>query len=60
MLFKIYLNNAILKDEKCSSNTIFCGILDNEGNKLCLPTNAECPPNVILNNLIKLVIFIIL
>ena len=41
-----YLNNAILKDENCSSNTKFCGILDDEGNKLCLPTNAECPPNV--------------
>ena len=42
-----YLNNAILKDENCSSNTKFCGILDNEGNKLCLPKNSECPPNVI-------------
>ena len=42
-----YLNNAILKDENCSSNTKFCGILDDEGNKLCLPTNAECPHNVI-------------
>ena len=41
-----YLDNVVLKDENCSSDTKLCGILDGEGNKLCLPTNAECPPNV--------------
>ena len=42
-----YMNDVKLKDEQCPENTKNCGILDDEGNKLCLPTNAECPPNVI-------------
>ena len=42
-----YIKDAKLKDEQCPENTKNCGILDDEENKLCLPINSECPPNVI-------------
>ena len=42
-----YLNDAKLKDEECPENTKYCGILDDEENKLCLPLNSECPTNII-------------
>ena len=42
-----YLKNVVLKNENCSINTRFCGIVDDEENKLCLPISSECPPNVI-------------
>ena len=42
-----YLKNAILKNEECPSKTRNCGIIDDNGNKLCMPENLECPINII-------------
>ena len=42
-----YLKNTVLKNEECPWYTKECGILDDEENKLCLPDDLECPPNVI-------------
>ena len=42
-----YLKDAKLKNESCPENTKNCGILDDEENKLCIPTNYDCPPNII-------------
>lgn len=42
-----YLNFSFLPDENCPNNLKMCGILDNEGNKLCLPEKEECPINKI-------------
>ena len=45
-----YLDNAILKDEKCPKGTKNCGIIDNIGNELCLNSNLICPINYISEN----------
>ena len=42
-----YLKDAKLKNESCPENTKNCGILDDEENKLCIPVNYDCPPNII-------------
>lgn len=43
-----YLNSAVLPGEDCPVNTKLCGILDNNGNKLCLSEEEECPINKIV------------
>ena len=45
--FYTYLKNAKLKEEECPKNTKNCGIIDDEENKLCIPINEKCPPNII-------------
>ena len=43
-----YSTNAISSKEKCEdTGRKNCGILDNLGNKLCLPKDAECPINLV-------------
>ena len=42
-----YVNDCKSKNEDCPSNTKNCGIIDNEENKLCLPTGSQCPINII-------------
>ena len=48
-----YINNAKLKEEPCPSNTKNCGILDDNGNKLCLPLDSECPINFISETILN-------
>lgn len=43
-----YINSAILSGEDCPENKKLCGILDNNGNKLCLPKDEKCPINKIV------------
>ena len=43
-----YINSAILPGENCPENKKLCGILDNNGNKLCLPKDEKCPINKIV------------
>ena len=45
-----YLNSAVRSNESCPSGRIACGILDEYGNKLCLPYNEGCPINFITTN----------
>ena len=40
-----YLNNAFPSNQNCPNGMKQCGILDELGNKLCLPSNYECPIN---------------
>ena len=42
-----YLNNTVLSNETCSYGKKMCGIIDEFGNKLCLPEENECPLNYI-------------
>ena len=42
-----YLNNTVLSNENCSYDMKMCGIIDDYGNKLCLPEEDECPLNYI-------------
>ena len=48
-----YFQNAIWKNEKFPSNSKNCGFLDNNGNKLCIPDNSDCPINIISEEKIK-------
>ena len=46
-----YLENAFLKDEKCpDEKSKYCGIIDDDGNKLCINSKYECPINYISKN----------
>ena len=40
-----YLNNAVPSNQNCPKGMRQCGILDEFGNKLCLPSNFLCPIN---------------
>lgn len=42
-----YLNSAITANESCPLGKRECGILDDLGNKYCLPTSEKCPINYI-------------
>lgn len=42
-----YLKNAVTLNESCPEGTKMCGILDELGNKLCLPLEEKCPINYI-------------
>ena len=42
-----YLDNVIFKDEKCREGTKNCGIIDSNGNELCISSNLKCPINYI-------------
>ena len=42
-----YLDNVIFKDEKCPGGTKNCGIIDSNGNELCISSNLKCPINYI-------------
>lgn len=42
-----YMNNVVLSNETCSYKMKMCGIIDEFGNKLCLPEEDECPLNYI-------------
>ena len=46
-----YLNSAVKANESCPEGTIMCGILDNLGNKLCYPSEIECPVNYITKDI---------
>ena len=46
-----YLNSSIKANESCPEGTIMCGILDNLGNKLCYPSEIECPVNYITKDI---------
>ena len=41
------MNNVVLSNETCSYKMKMCGIIDEFGNKLCLPEEDECPLNYI-------------
>ena len=45
-----YLNSAIRSNESCPNEKKNCGILDELGNILCLPTFEECPINLVTTN----------
>ena len=45
-----YYNNAILKDEQCPEDTINCGIIDDNENKLCVSSTSNCPINYLSEN----------
>ena len=40
-----YYKNVILKEEECPEGTIDCGIIDDNENRLCAPSNFNCPIN---------------
>ena len=40
-----YYQNAILKDEECPKGQKNCGIIDDNENKLCIPSSSNCPIN---------------
>ena len=40
----------ILKDEECPKDTINCGIIDDNENQLCIPSNYSCPINYFSDN----------
>ena len=42
-----YINDARLKDEPCPNKTKYCGTIDKNENKLCLPLYLDCPINYI-------------
>lgn len=42
-----YLKNAVQANESCPSSMKMCGILDELGNKLCIPKADACPINYI-------------
>ena len=46
-----YLNSAIAYNEECPYGKKMCGILDELGNKLCLPLSEESPINLLTLNL---------
>ena len=46
--FYSYSSNAFLPNESCPRNTQPCGILDEQGNHLCLPEYDKCPINHIV------------
>jgi hypothetical protein len=46
-----YLNSAIESNESCPYGKRNCGILDEFGNILCLPTYEECPINLVTTNI---------
>ena len=49
-----YIKNAVLKNEECPPGKKDCGILDDNGNRLCRELHYNCPINIIseekLNN----------
>lgn len=46
-----YLKNAFLKDEECpNKKSKYCGIIDDDGNKLCINSKYKCPINYISEN----------
>ncbi len=45
-----YLNDIILKDEECPKGAKNCGIIDGNGNELCIKSNLKCPINYISEN----------
>ena len=49
--FYTYNNSSIKANESCPEGTIMCGILDNLGNKLCYPSEYECPVNYITTDI---------
>lgn len=49
--FYTYCNSSIKANESCPEGTIMCGILDNLGNKLCYPSEYECPINYITTDI---------
>ena len=42
-----YLKNAVQANESCPTSMKMCGILDELGNKLCIPKTKDCPINYI-------------
>ena len=46
-----YIKDAILKDEGCPKGTKNCGIIDNNGNQLCIRNHLNCPINYISENI---------
>ena len=42
-----YLKNAVQANESCPTSMRRCGILDELGNKLCIPKAKDCPINYI-------------
>ena len=42
-----YLKNAVQANESCPTSMKMCGILDELGNKLCIPITKDCPINYI-------------
>ena len=48
--FFSYQENAILKDEECPIGTKNCGIIDDNGNQLCIEKNLNCPINFLYEN----------
>ena len=45
-----YLNSAVPSNETCPLGKKMCGILDDLGNKFCIPNNENCPINFISLN----------
>ena len=45
-----YYNDAKLKEEECPIGTKFCGIIDDNENKLCLSSGSTCPINYLSEN----------
>ena len=45
-----YLNDAILKEEQCPEGNKICGVLDDNGNQLCIDKMSKCPINYISEN----------
>ena len=45
-----YLSDIILNDEECPEGTKNCGIIDGNGNELCIKSNLKCPLNYISEN----------
>ena len=43
-------DDIILKNEECSEGRKNCGIIDDNGNELCIKTYLNCPINYILEN----------
>ena len=43
-------DDIILKDEECSEGNKNCGIIDDNGNELCIKTYLNCPINYISEN----------
>ena len=44
---KYYLKDVVLENEECPSKTKNCGIIDSNGNKLCISEYSVCPINII-------------
>ena len=45
-----YIQDVILPNETCPSHKKLCGVLDENGHKLCLPLDKRCPINRIAVN----------